>query len=97
MPTAPEVVPLPTTTVICVLVTMAHGRAFVPDAGALPIFAAVHKPPEEDGTKFVPMTVTVEPTYEEEGLTLPKEGIPKTVNTLLADSKVTLLGLLIAM
>ena len=52
--------PLPTTTVICVLETMAHDPAFVPDAGALPIFAALHVC--NNGMKFDPVTVTVEPT-----------------------------------
>ena len=94
MPAAPKAVPLPTTTVISVLETMVHDAASVPDAGALPIFAALHVC--DDGTKFDPVTVTVEPTYAEEGLTLPKMGFPVTVNTLLADANVTLLGLLIA-
>ena len=52
--------PLPTTTVISVLETMVHDEASVPDAGALPIFAALHVC--DDGTKFDPVTVTVEPT-----------------------------------
>ena len=88
--------PLPTTTVICVFETMVHGRASVPDEGpgVLPIFAAVHVC--DPGMKFDPVTVTVEPTYAEVGLTLPKVGFPVTVNTLLADVKDALLGLLIA-
>ena len=59
MPTAPKEVPLPTTTVICVLETIVQGSAFVPDAGALPIFA-LHVC--DDVMKFDPVTVTVEPT-----------------------------------
>ena len=84
--------PLPTTTVICVLESMAHDPAFVPDAGALPIFAAVHKPPEEDGTKFVPMTVMVEPTYAEEGLTL----MLYTVKALLLVATISFSTIIIA-
>ena len=83
MPAAPEVVLLPTTTVICVIETMAHGRAFVPDAGTLPIFAALQFC--DDGMKFDPVTVTVVKTTAEEGLTLLNVGFPVTVNTLLAD------------
>ena len=94
MPAAPKAVPLPTTTVIRVLETMVHDVASVPDAGALPIFAALHVC--DPFMKFDPVTVTVEPTYAEVGLTLPKVGFPVTVNTLLADANVTLLGLLIA-
>ena len=94
MPAAPKAVPLPTTTVIRVLETMVHDAASAPDAGALPIFAALHVC--DPFMKFDPVTVTVEPTYAEVGLTLPKVGFPVTVNTLLADVKDALLGLLIA-
>ncbi len=75
--------PLPTTTVICVLETIVQGSAFVPDAGALPIFAALHVC--NNGMKFDPVTVTVVKTTAEEGLKLPNVGFPVTVNTLLAD------------
>ena len=74
--------PLPTTTVICVLETMAHDPAFVPDAGALPIFA-LHVCVI---TKFDPVIVTVEPTYAEEGLTL----VLNTVNALLLVTAISL-------
>ena len=60
MPAAPKAVPLPTTTVTFVLETMAHDATSVPDAGVLPIFAALHVC--DDGMKFDPVTVTVEPT-----------------------------------
>ena len=86
--------PLPTTTMTMVLETMAHDAASAPDAGVLPIFAALHVC--DDGMKFDPVTVTVEPTYAKEGLTLPKAGFPVTVSTLLAVMNLKQLGLLIA-
>ncbi len=60
MPAAPKAVPLPTTTVTLVLETMAHDVASAPDAGVLPIFAALHVC--DDGMNLDPVTVTVEPT-----------------------------------
>ncbi len=90
MPAAPKVVPLPTTTVICVLETMVHDEASVPDAGALPIFAALHVC--DDGTKFDPVTVTVEPTYAEEGLTL----MLYTVKALLLVATISFSTIIIA-
>ena len=94
MPAAPKAVPLPTTTVIRVLETMVHDAASVPDAGALPIFAALHVC--DPFMKFDTVTVTVECSKGEVGLTLTKVGLPTTVNTLLADANVALLGLLMA-
>ena len=60
MPAAPKAVPLPTTTVISVLETMVHDKASAPDAGALPMFAALHLGDRD--MKFDPVTVMVEPT-----------------------------------
>ena len=60
MPAAPKAVPLPTTTVISVLETMVHDKASAPDAGELPIFAALHLGDRD--MKFDPVTVMVEPT-----------------------------------
>ena len=94
MPAAPKAVPLPTTTVIRVLETMVHDRASAPDAGALPIFAALHVC--DPFMKFDPVTVMVECSKGEVGLTLTKVGLPTTVNTLVADMYVTQRGLLIA-
>ena len=89
MPAAPKVVPLPTTTVICVLETMVQDEASVPDAGALPIFAAVQDC--DPGMKLDPETVKVEPTYAEVGLTLEKTGL-KTMVKEVGDIAATVNG-----